>query len=44
MAYTANKPPKENHAMHRSFALTRRACYIGYVTEAVAINYAPLLF
>ena len=30
--------------MHRSFALTRRACYIGYVTEAVAINYAPLLF
>ena len=30
--------------MHRSFTRTRRACYIGYVTEAVAINYAPLLY
>ena len=30
--------------MRRSFALTRTACYIGYVTEAVAINFAPLLF
>lgn len=30
--------------MHRSFAVTRRACYIGYITQAVAINFAPLLF
>ena len=30
--------------MHRSFALTRKACYVGYVTQAVAINFAPLLF
>lgn len=30
--------------MHRSFALTKKACYIGYVTQAVAINFAPLLF
>ena len=30
--------------MSRSFARTRRACYVGYITEAVAINFAPLLF
>lgn len=30
--------------MHRSFALTRRACYVSSVSQAIAINYAPLLF
>ncbi len=30
--------------MHRKFKRTRLACYTGYVTQAIVVNLAPLLF
>ena len=26
------------------FGWTRKACYLGYVTQSICINFAPLLF
>lgn len=28
----------------RSFSATKKACYLGYITQAITINFAPLLF
>lgn len=28
----------------KSFSLTARACYVGYITQAIVNNYIPLLF
>lgn len=28
----------------RSFSATRKACYLGYITQAITINFSPLLF
>ena len=30
--------------MHSDFRKTRIACYTGYVTQAITVNLAPLLF
>ncbi len=30
--------------MHISYSFTRKACYIGYITQATVNNFAPLLF
>ncbi len=30
--------------MLKSFRFTRRACYLGYITQAITINFLPLLF
>ena len=30
--------------MHQKFKRTRLACYTGYVTQAIVVNLAPLLF
>ncbi len=31
-------------SIHTSFSKTRKACYLGYVTQSVCINFVPLLF
>ncbi len=30
--------------IHKNYSATRKACYIGYVTQAIIINFVPLLF
>ena len=30
--------------MKRNYHITLKACYLGFITQAIAANFAPLLF
>ena len=30
--------------MHKNYRKTLRACYLGFITQAIAANFTPLLF
>lgn len=30
--------------MHKNYRKTLKACYLGFITQAIAANFAPLLF